>query len=292
MTKQMVKQWYEYDLGLHFKEGDEGIGGEHGQDFNTPLFTPITAPLPGWISGIQTGCKWCQAVTWELDTPHNGVEHMYAIHLAAIAPGIPLEPKTPTHITHINAGTVIGYSGGATQGSLARDLADTPFQLPAGLSNFPDDPNFSGGAHVEVGFTHNVNYGTGAGFKPHSDFLLQHPELDPTEFFEQLRKEGIRTVLEIQQTFGNFSNQGNNVWKCKNGFLVKHGILDFYRHFGGDALNGLTYLGLPLSNEALVPPHSGAFKQRFERGIVCFDPEHLVDHPPGALQAYLMHMDK
>jgi hypothetical protein len=286
MTKQMVKQWYEYDLGLHFKEGDAGIGGEHGQDFNTPLFTPITAPLPGQISGIQLGCHFCQTVTWKLDTPHNGVEHMYAIHLAAIAPGIQLK-------THINAGTRIGYSGGATQGSLAGDLADTPFQLPAGLSNFLDDPNDSGGAHVEVGFTHNEDFGTGAGFVPHSGFLLQHPELDPTEFFKQLRiVGGIRPVLEIQQTFGNFSNLGNNVWKCKNGFVVQHGILDFYRHFGGDALNGWTYLGLPLSNEALVPVplHSGAFKQRFERGIVCFDPEHHVDHPPGAGQAYLMHI--
>src|SRR5712691_9711751 len=206
MTKQMVKQWYEYDLGLHFKEGDPGISGEHGQDFNTPLFTPITAPLSGKISGIQTGCHFCQAVTWELDTAHNGVKHMYAIHLAAIAPGIQLQP-------HISVGTVIGYSGGATQGSLAGDLADTPFQLPAGLSNFLDDPDSSGGAHVEVGFTHNDNYGTGAGFKPHSDFLLQHPELDPTEFFEQLRKEGIRTVLDMKQTFESFSDEGNSVWK-------------------------------------------------------------------------------
>ncbi|HEX6109101.1 MAG TPA: hypothetical protein VFZ02_06760 [Ktedonobacteraceae bacterium] len=37
----MTKQWYEYDYGLLIGEGEPGIGGEHGTDFNTPLFTPI-----------------------------------------------------------------------------------------------------------------------------------------------------------------------------------------------------------------------------------------------------------
>jgi hypothetical protein len=88
-----------------------------------------------------------------------------------------------------------------------------------------------------------------------------------------------------------FSDLGKDVWKCsKTGFVVGHGILNFYRHFGGDALNGLTYLGLPLSNEIPIPPHSGVVFQRFERGIVCWDPKHEVDSPPGAGQAYLMHL--
>src|SRR5713101_5297543 len=124
----MAKQWYEYDYGLLFGEGDAGIGGEHGTDFNTPLFTPITALLKGTISGTQTDVNvhYGQTVTWKLDPPYNGyATHMYAIHLAALAPGIKIG-------TPINVGTVIGYSGGATQGSLARDLANTPYQLPAG----------------------------------------------------------------------------------------------------------------------------------------------------------------
>jgi hypothetical protein len=88
-----------------------------------------------------------------------------------------------------------------------------------------------------------------------------------------------------------FSDLGNDVWKCsKNGFVVGHGILNFYRHFGGDGLNGLTYLGLPLSNEIPIAGHAGVVKQQFERAIVSWDPNHQVDSPPGAGQAYLMHL--
>ena len=88
-----------------------------------------------------------------------------------------------------------------------------------------------------------------------------------------------------------FSNLGNDVWKCsKTGFVVGHGILNFYQHFGGDALCGLTYLGLPLSNEIPIAGHPGVVKQQFERATVCWDPNHEVDSPPGAGQAYLMHV--
>jgi hypothetical protein len=106
MTKQLVKPGYEY--GLTFGKGDDAIGGEHGADFDTPLFTPITALLPGTITGIQTNVDYGLTVTWKLDTPHNGVPHMYNLHLAAFAPGIQIE-------RHIDAGTVIGYSGGLRQ---------------------------------------------------------------------------------------------------------------------------------------------------------------------------------
>jgi hypothetical protein len=280
----LAKQWYEYDYGLLFGQGDTGIGGEHGTDFNTPLFTPITALLPGTISGMQNDVDYGLTVTWKLDTPHNGVPYMYAIHLAALAPGIQIG-------THINVGTVLGYSGGATPESLAGDLANTPYQLPAGLSNYLDGPQSSGGAHVEVGFTYNSNYGTGPGFN--AGFLQQHPELNPKEFLDMIRERGITTVLDFQSTQGYFSDLGNNVWKCtKTGFVVGQGILNFYRHFGGDALNGLTYLGLPLSNEISIPPHAGVVFQRFERGIACWDPNHEVDSPPGAGNVYLRHLDQ
>ncbi len=61
--------------------------------------------MPGTISGIQTGANYGLTVTCKLDTPHNGVPYMYNIHLAAIEPSIQIGK-------HINAGNVIGYSGG------------------------------------------------------------------------------------------------------------------------------------------------------------------------------------
>ena len=209
---------------------------------------------------------------------------MYNLHLAAFAPGIKIGSP-------INAGTVIGYSGGATPESLASDLANTPYQLPAGLSNKLDDRNSSGGAHVEVGFTYNANYGEGPGFDPTPVFLQQHPELNPKQFLDQLRERGLGTALDIQAASEFFSGLGNDVWKCnQTGFVVGHGILNFYRHFGGDGLNGLTYLGLPLSNEIAIAGHAGVVKQAFERAIVVWDPNHQVDSPPGAGKAYLMHL--
>lgn len=84
----------------------------------------------------------------------------------------------------------------------------------------------------------------------------------------------------------------NDVWRCKQtGFLVGHGILSFYRKFGGDALCGLTYLGLPLSNETGVSGHPGIVYQRFERGVLAYDPHHTIDSPPGAGDVYCMHID-
>jgi hypothetical protein len=287
----MTQQWYEYGYGLKFKRGDVGIGGEHGADFDTPLFTPITALLPGFISGIQLGCGFCQAVTWKLKTPHNGVHYMYNIHLAAIAPGIQIG-------TSIDAGTLIGYSGGATDDTVERDLANTPYRLPHGLSNFLDKRDQSEGAHVEVGFTHFENYGTAPPEVFSTGYLARHPELNPVPFLDDIRIHGIQKekhVLDIQEASGYFSEKNEKCWRgIRPGheFDVHDGILNFYRSFGGNALNGLTYLGLPLSAEIPIPNHSRATFQRFERATVCYDPvPHQYDSPPGSGDVYLIRLD-
>lgn len=85
----------------------------------------------------------------------------------------------------------------------------------------------------------------------------------------------------------------DNIWKCKdNGFLVVYGILGFYRSFGGDKLCGLTYLGLPKSNEIAVSGHPGVVEQEFERATVRYDPAHVTDFPPGAGDCYLVHVEQ
>src|SRR5579885_14607 len=89
-----------------------------------------------------------------------------------------------------------------------------------------------------------------------------------------------------------FTSVGENRWKCKKtGFIVRDGILKFYRSFGNHALCGLTYLGLPKSDEHY--PHAEdpqISEQVFERAWVRYDPDHKLDQPPGADAVYLMHL--
>ena len=79
-------------------------------------------------------------------------------------------------------------------------------------------------------------------------------------------------------------------WQCKStGFIIQQGILDFYKSYGGDALCGLTYLGLPTGSETPVPGKQGVVTQEYERGTVAYDPAHVLDNPPGSGPVYVMH---
>jgi GH25 family lysozyme M1 (1,4-beta-N-acetylmuramidase) len=87
---------------------------------------------------------------------------------------------------------------------------------------------------------------------------------------------------------------GNNAqWTCKqNGYTLHGEILAFYQSFGGNALCGLTHLGLPTSNEIPIDKYPGVVNQEFERGAVRFDPNHELDNPPGSGRVYLIHTDQ
>ncbi|SRR6266550_488093 len=108
------------------------------------------------------------------------------------------------------------------------------------------------------------------------------------------------TIVTIDLTNGTVASHfegSDTIWKCKgNGFLVGFAILNFYRSFGGRGLCGLEFLGLPTSNETSVPNRPGVVYQRFERGVVCYDPNlpHTIDNPPGAEKdnVYLLHIDE
>lgn len=104
------------------------------------------------------------------------------------------------------------------------------------------------------------------------------------------------TPTTIDLTNGTVASHftgSDTVWTCKdNGFIVAYGILDFYRKFGGDALCGLTYLGLPKSGELAVAGHPGVTQQEFERATVRYDPAKTTDFPPGSGDCYLIHTDQ
>lgn len=102
-------------------------------------------------------------------------------------------------------------------------------------------------------------------------------------------------VLSIQQAQGYFEEvQPDQVWKCKQtNHTLSHGILAYYRSCTNNNLNGLSILGLPLTEEQSIPGYTGCTIQRFERSCVIYDPENKIDKVPGVSgPCYLAHIDK
>jgi GH25 family lysozyme M1 (1,4-beta-N-acetylmuramidase) len=107
---------------------------------------------------------------------------------------------------------------------------------------------------------------------------------------EEITKGG-DSMLTIEAAANYFEQVSSDVWRCKqNGYLLGHGMLNFYRQFGGSGLCGLTHLGLPLMNEVTIPGVPGATLQRFERSVLIYDPDHKMDHPPGTGSVYCAHL--
>lgn len=101
------------------------------------------------------------------------------------------------------------------------------------------------------------------------------------------------TIGLTDPTVASHFTGGPDVWQCKdNGFFIGYSILKFYQSFGGDALCGLTYLGMPKSNEIGDPANPGVVIQKFERGSVRYDPSHLLDNPPGSGPVYTIHVEQ
>lgn len=92
---------------------------------------------------------------------------------------------------------------------------------------------------------------------------------------------------------GDYFEGDDNAWKCKQtGFIIGGaGAVKFYSELGGNALCGLTYLGLPIGPATGITGKPGVVYQRFERGVLCYDPGHILDNPPGAGSFYLLHID-
>lgn len=137
--------------------------------------------------------------------------------------------------------------------------------------------------------------------------IIKHADIDPinrsrcpgtfpwNELWAYLAGNEDKTImigLDNVTVASHFTGD-DNAWKCKdNGIVVGHGILNFYRKFGGDALCGLSYLGLPRSNELSVEGHPGVVQQEFERACVVYDPQKVLDNPPGSGPVYLVHVER
>lgn len=275
----MTKPWYMYPVSVPFGDPgfDSGLGGAHDMDVTPPPNYPVTALLPGKVSSISTP-PWGKQVGIQLDTPVNGVPYMGYLHLSATNPALSLG-------THVHIGDLIGWVGGANDESQYAGTSN-----PTG-ENFLNPPFHSSQVQVGVALMRGPEYGT-AGWEnfPPVDWAL-----DPTPILEAAKRGDMGKTIDLTDPVvaGYFGTTPDGQWQCKRtGFIVRKGILSFYCSHGKDAFCGLTYLGLPLSNEISITGLPGVVKQEFERGWLVYDPNKKFDNPPGASEVYFMHLPK
>ena len=97
--------------------------------------------------------------------------------------------------------------------------------------------------------------------------------------------------IDISQVTFFFEALNDHQWRCKQtGKVIQFAILDTYKGYGNSRLCGLSFLGLPVSDEISIAP-GGIVKQHFERGVLCYDPvPHHIDNPPQWEAVYPMHL--
>lgn len=123
---------------------------------------------------------------------------------------------------------------------------------------------------------------------------------DWDDFFNALnpsspKEEDVTIDINTPGVSGFFTATSDGKWQAKSGGNhIGGAILAFYKRYGGDALCGLTYLGLPNTEELVINPpiagHPEIRVQEFERGCVAYDPSHKLDGPPGAGDTYVLHV--
>lgn len=102
----------------------------------------------------------------------------------------------------------------------------------------------------------------------------------------------VRTIT-INDVSSFYDENSAGMWVCrKNGYIIGNAILREYTEYGGRDLCGLTFLGIPLSNEIGIAG-IGTY-QKFERGILVYDPGFKYDWPAGHDRrnpVYVAHLD-
>jgi N-acetyl-anhydromuramyl-L-alanine amidase AmpD len=95
--------------------------------------------------------------------------------------------------------------------------------------------------------------------------------------------QGDTSVLDISHASQYFIEvTPGQRWHCKStGFDIADGILNYYRTCTQTGLNGLSQFGLPLTGEQTAQGYKNVVVQKFERGIIAYDPGHEMDSVPG-----------
>lgn len=149
-------------VALGYGQGDVNLGGNHLVDIRTPFHTPITALASGTIT--QIGYKpWGGQLTYKLDQPINGVPYAFYIHLDQLNPNLAVGQ-------HINAGDLIGLSGGQNTGGYS-----------------PEASTWSSQPQTGFGLSNGPVFGVGNGWNTNP---LGFPQLDPTSYLMNLKNGG------------------------------------------------------------------------------------------------------
>jgi len=161
--------WYEYPICVPFNDPNYDVqyGGSHDLDVATPPNTTITALLPGTISNVGTPV-WGMQVGVKLDTPYHGIPYMNYLHLSAVRPGLSAG-------VHINAGEIIGWSGGCNYASQYQGTSN-----PTG-KNFTNPISESSRLQTGIALMRAPGHGQGVGWTDRPD-----PTLDPTSLLHVL----------------------------------------------------------------------------------------------------------
>lgn len=159
MAASSLLAWLNNPISLGYGQGDISLGGNHLVDIKTPVGTSITAPASGTITDYSYK-PWGGQVTWKLDTPINGVPYAFIIHLDSLNPNLSVGQ-------HINAGDVLGLSGGQNSGG-----------------THPESSTWSSQPQTGFGLSNGPVYGIGAGWNTDP---LGFPQLDPTAYIMNLK---------------------------------------------------------------------------------------------------------
>lgn len=91
---------------------------------------------------------------------------------------------------------------------------------------------------------------------------------------------------------GWFLAKSASVWECKQtGKTIQFGLKSLYQKLSVDG-QALPVVGLPLTGELQLPVKGkNVTVQIFERGVLVYDPGHILDSQPGMGDAYMAHLN-
>lgn len=159
--------WYNAPVSVPYAAAgyDVAMGGPHDMDLAETPNTPITALRSGTIVDLSAP-PWGEQVGIQLDQPVGNAPYMAFLHLSAVSPALQMGE-------HINAGDLIGWSGGANQISQYAGTSN-----PTG-QNFLNPSYQSSQPQVGLALMQGPVYGSGPGW--FTDSPSAHPGLNPSQ---------------------------------------------------------------------------------------------------------------